>query len=376
VRADGRTGGRAERISAVVKRTEQIADQHHYKIAVIPGDGIGPEVIRAAIPVIRAAAAINGATLDFAFLPWSADHFLATGETLPESGFIHLRDEVDAILLGALGDPRVPDHRHARDIVLGLRQRLDLYVNLRPVVSRRTGGSADRRMVHGIDLAIFRENTEGNYLGRNRVEHEGTADERWISEEVNSVRGVTRIIEAAFEWAATHRRTRVTLCDKSNAIEGQWIWPRIFADVGARYPGIEREHRYVDALAMELVQAPERFDVIVTTNLYGDILSELAAGLVGGLGLVASANLHPGRPGLFEPVHGSAPDIAGTGRANPIAAILAGSLMLDHLGLAQASRAIEGAVTRSLNGSIFTADLGGSASTADMASAILAHLSV
>jgi 3-isopropylmalate dehydrogenase len=344
------------------------------KIAVIPGDGIGPEVIAAAIPIITAAASMSGATLDFEFLPWSADHFLATGETLPESGFIHLRDEVDAILLGALGDPRVPDHRHARDIVLGLRQRLDLFINLRPVVSRRIVGSSDRRMVPGIDLVILRENTEGSYLGRDRLECEGTPEERWISEEVNSVRGVTRIIEAAFEWAALHGRRRISLCDKSNAIEGQRIWPRIFAEVGTRYPALEREHRYVDALAMELVQTPERFDVIVTTNLFGDIVSDLAAGLVGGLGLVASANLHPGRPGLFEPVHGSAPDLAGTGQANPIAAILAGGLMLEDLGLEEGAVRLEQAVKQVLIGEALTPDLGGTATTSEVAAAIETRL--
>ena len=343
---------------------------------MIPGDGIGPEVIHAAIPVISAAAATAGATLEFEFLPWSADHFLATGDTLPEAGFHHLRDDVDAILVGAFGDPRIPDHRHARDILLGLRQRLDLFINFRPIVERRSGGAADRRRGSAVDLAFFRENTEGSYLGRNRVEHRGTSEERWISEEINTVRGVTRIVEAAFEWAAAQGRGRVTLGDKSNAIEAQRIWPRIFAEVGARYPGIEREHRYVDTLAMELVQSPERFDVIVTTNLFGDILSDLGAGLIGGPGLAAGANLRPGKPGLFEPVHGSAPDLTGTGRANPIAAILAGALMLDNLGVIQAGPAIEEAVARSLQGGILTPDLGGGASTEEMAAAILAQLSV
>ncbi len=371
------------------------------KIAVIPGDGIGPEVIGAAVPIIAAAADLASARLDFEFLPWSAEHYLRTGETLPESGLVHLRDDVDAILLGALGDPRVPGHEHARDILLRLRQRLDLYVNFRPVkllapqlaalrggpkgLPRGEGANNRALMPLGrrgaagqettaIDLAIFRENTEGQYVGRDRVEKAATPEELHISEEVNSIRGVTRIIEAAFDWARLHRRTRVTLCDKSNAIAAQRIWPRIFESIGSQYPAIEREHRYVDTLAMELVQDPSRFQVIVTTNLFGDILSELGAGLVGGLGIAASANLHPGRPGLFEPVHGSAPALAGTGKANPIATILAGALMLENLGITEAAGRIETAVERVLNDEVLTPDLGGTATTTMVADSILTLL--
>ncbi|MEP6473751.1 MAG: isocitrate/isopropylmalate family dehydrogenase [Gemmatimonadota bacterium] len=345
---------------------------------MIPGDGIGPEVIAAAIPIIAAATKRTGHHLEFEFLPWSAEHYLRTGETLPEPGFIHLRDDVDGILLGALGDPRVPGHEHARDILLGLRQRLDLYVNLRPLrrwserlTPLRGGRGAGGQKESAIDFVIFRENTEGQYVGRDRVEHAGQPDEAHISEEVNSIRGVSRIIEAAFEWAQLHHRTRLTLCDKSNAIAAQRIWPRIFAEIGSRYPAIEREHRYVDTLAMELVQDPSRFQVIVTTNLYGDILSELATGLVGGPGVAASANLHPGRPGLFEPVHGSAPALAGTGKANPIATILAGALMLEQLGLTEPAGLIEAAVRQTLGSASFTPDLGGTATTAMVAASIL-----
>lgn len=252
---------------------------------------------------------------------------------------------------------------------------MDLYVNFRPA-KERTGRRADGQNNRAIDLAVFRENTEGNYLGRDQVEQAGTSDERWISEEINSRHGVTRIIEAAFKWAAERGRRRVTLVDKSNAIAGQRLWPAIFAEVAARFPSIEREHRYVDAMAMELVQDPVRFDVIVTTNLFGDILSDLAAGLTGGPGLAASANLHPGRPGLFEPVHGSAPELAGTGRANPIATILAGALMFESLGLPAAARAIENAVSAVLAGGILTPDLGGNATTAETADEIRQCLSL
>ena len=257
------------------------------RIAIIGGDGIGPEVVDAALPVIEAAARTEGLTLDTERLPYSADHYLRTGETLPDEAFEHLRDDVDGILLGALGDPRGPGNEHARDILLGLRFRLDLYINFRPTRlfhPKLSPLRADRRTDGGstaIDFVIFRENTEGQYLGKGRSESIGTPDEVHVSEEINTRKGVARIIEAAFAWAAAHGKTRVTMSDKSNAIQFQRIWGRLFQEIGDRYPDIQREHRYVDALALELVREPERFQVIVTTNLYGDILSDLGAGLIG-----------------------------------------------------------------------------------------------
>ncbi|HEY6110296.1 MAG TPA: isocitrate/isopropylmalate family dehydrogenase, partial [Gemmatimonadales bacterium] len=268
---------------------------HH--IAVIAGDGIGPEVIEAAIPVLDRAAAAHGFSLDWERLPYSADHYLATGETLPDKAFTHLRDDVDAIFLGALGDPRIPGNEHARDILLGLRFRLDLYINFRPVqllhpdltplrADRWIGGWADGGVVNPpIDFVIFRENTEGVYLGRGRI-----SGDEYIAEEVNTAKGVDRIIRAAFAWAKDHGKTRVTMSDKSNAVPAHRIWQERFKAVATDYPGIQTEHRFVDALAMEMVREPERFQVIVTNNLYGDILSDLGAGLVGGLGIAASAN--------------------------------------------------------------------------------------
>ncbi|MFI5209710.1 MAG: isocitrate/isopropylmalate dehydrogenase family protein [Gemmatimonadales bacterium] len=352
-----------------------------YRIAVIAGDGIGPEVIAAGFPVIAAAARQADVRLDVEALPYSAEHYLRTGETLPEPAFAHLRDEVDAIFVGALGDPRVPENEHARDILLGLRFRLDLYVNFRPVTllhprltplraDRRTGGPADS----GIDFVIFRENTEGQYQGFGRAEGVGTPDEKQISEEIHSRKGVTRIIEAAFAWAESHGRTRITMSDKSNAVPWQRIWGQVFAEVGARYPGIAQEHRYVDALAMELVREPERFQVIVANNLYGDILSDLGAGLVGGLGVAASANLHPGRAGLFEPVHGSAPPLAGKNVANPMATVLTGALMLEALGHPAAARALESAVRAVVASGPVTPDIGGSGTTTEVARALLSAL--
>ena len=335
-----------------------------HRVAVIAGDGIGPEVIAAAIPVLEAAAGKHGCAIDWERLPYSADHYVKTKETLPDPAFHHLRDDVDAIFLGALGDPRVPGNEHARDILLGLRFRLDLYVNFRPVTLLHPD-LTPLKTTKPIDFVIFRENTEGVYLGRGRE----SADE-YIAEEVNTGKGVERIIRAAFAWAHAHGKTRVTMSDKSNAVAAHKIWQEKFKAVAAEYPKIAAEHRYVDALAMEMVREPERFQVIVTNNLYGDILSDLGAGLVGGLGLAASANLHPGRVGLFEPVHGSAPPLAGKGVANPMAAVLAGALMLEQLGHPEAARDLDRAVRETIAAGVRTADIGGTATTAQVATAI------
>jgi len=339
-----------------------------HRVAVIAGDGIGPEVIDAAIPVIEQAAAAHDASIRWERLPYSADHYLKTGETLPDPAFNHLRDDVDAIFLGAIGDPRVPGNEHARDILLGLRFRLDLYINFRPVQLLHPDLTPLRAAL-GIDFVIFRENTEGVYLGRGRI-----SGEEYIAEEINTAQGVDRIIRAAFEWARTHGKTRVTMSDKSNAVPAHRIWQERFKVIAAEYSGITAEHRFVDALALEMVRDPGRFQVIVTNNLYGDILSDLGAGLVGGLGLAASANLHPGRPGLFEPVHGSAPPLAGKGVANPVAAILTGALMLERLGHEDAARAIERAVQQALAAGVRTQDLGGTTSTSAAAAAVLERL--
>ncbi|MDP3911037.1 MAG: isocitrate/isopropylmalate family dehydrogenase [Gemmatimonadales bacterium] len=341
-----------------------------HRIAVIAGDGIGPEVIEAAIPVLDRAANTHGFSCAWERLPYSADHYLKTGETLPDTAFQHVQNDVDAIFLGALGDPRVPGNEHARDILLGLRFRLDLYINFRPVTLLHPDLTPLRQAVGpsgrpAIDFVIFRENTEGLYLGRGR-----TSGDEYIAEDVNTGTGVERIIRAAFEWARAHGTTRVTMSDKSNAVPAHRIWQEKFQAVAAAYPGIDAEHRYVDALAMELVRDPGRFQVIVTNNLYGDILSDLGAGLVGGLGLAASANLHPGRAGLFEPVHGSAPRIAGKGIANPMAAVLTGALMFEQLGHAEAARDLERAVRETIAAGVRTPDIGGTATTAEAGRAV------
>ena len=343
--------------------------KHDHRIAVIAGDGIGPEVIEAALGPIEKAATKHGFTLDLEPLPYGADHYLATKETLPDGAFRHLRDDVDAILLGAIGDPRVPGNEHARDILLGLRFKLDLYINFRPVALLHPDLTPLRGNGRRIDFVIFRENTEGVYLGRGRI-----SGKEYVAEEINTAPGVERIIRAAFEWARTHGKTRVTMSDKANAVPAHRIWQETFRRVAAEFPGIEAEHRYVDALAMELVREPERFQVIVTNNLYGDILSDLGAGLVGGLGLAASANLHPGRAGLFEPVHGSAPPLAGKGVANPMAAVLTGALMFEQLGHPEAARDLERAVRETLAAGIRTPDIGGTAGTRAVAAAVTARL--
>jgi 3-isopropylmalate dehydrogenase len=352
-------------------------------IAVIGGDGIGPEVVEAAIPAIQRAAAGAGRTLTWERLPYGADHYLKTGETLPDAAFRHLRDDVDAILVGALGDPRVPGNEHARDILLGLRFRLDLYVNFRPCVllhpdlcplrgefaaaDGRAGGPADRRT---IDFVIFRENTEGLYLARGSSKNVGTPAEEHVAEDVHTAPKVERILRAAFAWARAHGRKRVTMADKSNAIPAHRLWQRLFAEVGTQFPEVEREHFYIDALCMQLVKQPDHFDVIVTNNMFGDILSDLGSQLVGGLGVAPSANLHPGRAGLFEPVHGSAPKYAGKGTANPLATLLTGALMLEDLGMPDAALRLTNAVRFTLARGIRTQDLGGTATTGEVAAAV------
>jgi 3-isopropylmalate dehydrogenase len=331
------------------------------RIAAIPGDGIGPEVVDAAMGVLAAAGRRFGFTAEIERLPYSADHFLRTGETLPDAAFRHLRDDVDAIFVGALGDPRVPENEHARDILLGLRMRLDLYVNVRPVSllhprlgALKDGPTGPRR----IDFVIFRENTEGLYIGAGGGMKVGTKDEVQIAEEVHTRKGVER----------------VTMSDKANAVAAHRIWTRVFAEVAGDFPGIEPEHFYVDALAMEFVRQPEHFQVVVTQNLFGDILSDLGSQIVGGLGVSPSANLHPGRAGLFEPVHGSAPPLAGRDVANPFAAILTAAMMLRELSQPDAATALDAAVRAAYEAGVTTPDLGGTQGTRAAAAWIAEHL--
>ncbi len=335
------------------------------RIAVIPGDGIGVDTTAEAVKAIRAVGDVFGRQFDLEMLPWGADYFLQTGITMPPDGYAMLRDQFDAIFIGALGDPRVPDNRHARDILLGTRFELDLYVNHRPVklIDARLCPLKDRTP-DDVNFVVFRENTEGLYVSIGGRFKAGTEDEIAIQEEVNTYKGVHRIIVHAFEFAKANGRRSVCMTDKSNAMtQGHALWQRVFKEVAPQYPGLEARHLYIDALALLLVQHPAQFDVIVTNNLFGDIITDLGAALQGGLGLAASGNLHPGKTSMFEPVHGSAPPLAGRNVANPMGAILSAALMLDHLGLKPEALAVETAVHEAVVAGQGTAEIGGSLGT-------------
>lgn len=349
------------------------------RVAVIPGDGVGPEVIVVARRALEIAGRAVGVGYEFEEFPWGADHYLATGETLPDGAPERLRAGHDAILLGALGDPRLPDNQHARDILLGLRFRLDLYINLRPARLLHPDLCPLREHPDGrqraIDLVVFRENTEGAYVGLGGNFKLGTPDEVAINEDLNTYTGVKRIIRAAFDHAVQRGLPRVTMTDKANALAfAHGLWRRVFAEVAAEFPFVRTEIEYVDALAMKLVRQPEHYSVIVTSNMFGDILSDLSAGLVGGLGLAASASLHPGRIGLFEPVHGSAPDLAGLGTANPMAAVLSAALLAEHTGAPEVASRLEAAVRSALGEGVGTPDVGGLGTTATVGDWICARL--
>ena len=335
------------------------------RIALIPGDGIGAEVTSETARVLAAVADMTGETLDLVDWDLGAQRYLDTGKTITPEEMTELKTQYDAIFLGAMGDPRVPDNAHARDILLGMRFQLDLYINLRPIQLFDAAMSPLKGVrVEDVDMVIFRENTEGVYVGMGGYFKTGTPDEIAIEEDVNTRKGVERIIRAAFEYARAHGRRRVTLSDKANAMpHAGGLYRRVFAEVGAEFDDVARNAVYADALALDMVLHPARYDVIVAPNLFGDILSDLAAALVGGLGLAPSASLHPGRVGLYEPVHGSAPDIAGTDRANPLAAILTAALMLRQLGMAPAADAVERTVRRAVHGRHTTPDLGGELGT-------------
>src|ERR1700686_5140578 len=349
-----------------------------YRIAVIPGDGIGPEVIAQGIRVLQAVTAGSGTDLDFVSYDLGAERYLRTGEILPDSVFSEL-EQVDAIYLGAVGDPRVQNPQYAAGLLLRLRFELDLWVTRRP--SRLLApGLTPLRDAPAIDLVVVRENTEAAYVGIGGQFKRGTADEIAIQEDINTRKGVERIVHYAFELARQRRAAgsqgRLPMVDKSNALyHAHDLWQRVFALERQSASEIEAEHLFVDAAAMQLVKDPSRFDVIVTSNMFGDILSDLASELVGGLGQAPSANINPdNRRGLFEPVHGSAPKHAGKGIANPVGAILAGAMMLRHLGDEAGANQIENAVMSAARDRRTTKDLGGALSTTGAADAVLERL--
>jgi 3-isopropylmalate dehydrogenase len=340
------------------------------KIAVIPGDGIGKEVIPQAIKVIEA----TGAAVDLTCFDWGAERYLRDGTTVPSNGFEMLARDFDAILVGAFGDPRVSSNIHAKEILLGMRFKMDLYANVRPVRLLDASLCPLKGMEpKDVDFVVIRENTEGPYVDRGSITNKGTEDEVAIQEDVNTYKGVRRIIRYAFEYCLNNKkadgrpRTRVLMCDKSNAMTyAGGLWQRVFKQISIEYPQIKAEHMYVDALCAQMVRDPRGFDVIVTNNMFGDIITDLAAGLQGGLGMAASGNIHPGQTSMFEPVHGSAPPLAGKNVANPMGAILTAAMMLRHLGFQEESRKVEAAVLEAVRGKKTTQDIGGSLGTSEI----------
>jgi len=346
------------------------------RIAVIPGDGIGPDVVAEGMKVLSHLNDSMSLGLEFTQFGWNADTYLETGISMPPNAMDDLRVNFDAIYIGAYGDPRVPDMKHAADILLGIRFQLDLYVNYRPVklLNDRLSPLKGKGM-NEIDFVIFRENTEGAYVGMGGNFRRDTPDEIAVQEDISTRRGVERIIRHAFEFAKATGRKSVCMSDKNNVMRfGGDLWLRTFEAVASEYPEIEHFHMFVDALTMQMVRQPEMFEVIVTNNMFGDIVTDLGAALQGGLGVAASGNIHPGRVSMFEPIHGSAPKYAGKDHADPFGAILTAGMMLGYLGFGEAERKIEGAVIKAIADGQTTKDLGGSLGTRAAGDAIVERL--
>jgi tartrate dehydrogenase/decarboxylase/D-malate dehydrogenase len=348
-----------------------------HKIAVIGGDGIGPEVIDQAVRAAEAAAKKHdGAELQWTKLPWSTAYYKKHGRMLPEDGWEQLK-AYEAILFGAVGDPSVPDKITVHELLLPMRRKYDQYVNLRPaylfagvpcpLVGKKPGE---------IDMLVYRENTEGEYAPVGGNLYPGTENQIAVQTGVFTWKGCERILRAAFDAARKRPRKKLTSITKSNAqVYGMGLWDDVFEAVRKEYPDVQSSSLLVDAAAMDFVRKPESFDVVVASNLFGDILTDLSAAVTGSIGLASSANINPTKkfPSMFEPVHGSAPDIAGKGVANPLAAVLSAALMLDHLGLAKSAAAVRSAVSKVLSeGKVKTPDLGGKDTTTQMGDAVVA----
>jgi len=337
------------------------------RIAVIPGDGIGQEVIPQAVRVIEA----SGASVELTHLDWGAERYLIDGMTVPPDAFTMLARDFDAILVGAIGDPRVPSNIHAKEILLGMRFKMDLYANVRPVRLLDAALCPLKNIEpKDVDFVVIRENTEGVYVDVGGCFKQDTPDEVAVQEDVNTRKGVERIIRYAFEYCERHtkqdgtQRQRVLMADKSNVLtNAHGLWQRVFKEVSGEYPQITAQHMYVDALCLQMVRDPRQLDVIVTNNMFGDIITDLAAGLQGGLGMAASGNIHPGRTSMFEPVHGSAPPIAARNVANPFGAILTAAMMLGHLGMTAEAVKIEQTVLEAVREKKTTQDVGGKLGT-------------
>jgi tartrate dehydrogenase/decarboxylase/D-malate dehydrogenase len=349
-----------------------------YRIAVIAGDGIGKEVIPAGMEVLTIAASKGGFKCEFTELPWGCDFYLQTGRMLPEDG-IAQAVKFDAIYLGAIGDPRVPDHISARELILPFRQGLRQYVNLRPMrlLPGIKSPLADRTAAD-IDMICVRENSEGEYCGAGGRLHAGTPDELAEQTGIFTRRGIDRIARYAFTLARSRPRKLVASATKSNALHHVMVlWDEVVADVAKDFPDVALKKYHVDALAARMVTHPQTLDVIVASNLFGDILTDIGSAISGSLGVAPGGNINPDRttPSMFEPIHGSAPDIAGKGIANPIAAIWAGAMMLEHLGEPAAYANILSAIERVIGDErVKTPDLGGTATTADMTKAVTSAL--
>jgi tartrate dehydrogenase/decarboxylase/D-malate dehydrogenase len=346
-----------------------------YRVAVIAGDGVGLEVVPVGMRVLEHAARAHGQfVLEWEEFPWGSDFYLKTGRMMPEDGLSILR-QFDAIYLGAVGSPRVPDHVTLWGLLLPIRQRFNQYVNVRPIklLAGVTSPLGDRGP-GDIDMVCVRENSEGEYSGVGGRVHVGFDHEVALQTDVFTRKGVEQVARYAFELARKRRR-RLASVTKSNASPYSFVfWDEVVEKVAAEYPDVDVTRVLVDAAAARMITSPADFDVLVTSNLFADILTDVGAAIQGGMGLAASANINPdgGYPGMFEPVHGSALDIAGTGTANPIGSVWAGALMLDELGEPAAGRAVMDAVAAVLaRGEVRTPDLGGSAGTNDVGDALV-----
>ena len=347
-----------------------------HRIALIPGDGIGAEVLPPATAVLNRIGARHGITFAYDEFDWSCERYLNEGAMMPEDGLDRIRHH-DAILLGAVGWPGVPDHVSLWGLLIPIRRQFDQYVNLRPIKVMPGVPSPVRTAEPGMEFVVVRENVEGEYSEVGGRFRRGFPDELAVQEAVFTRPGVTRILDYAFELAKT-RKNVVTSATKSNGIVHTMpFWDELVAEVGERHAGVSWHQEHIDALVAKVVLDPSRYDVIVGSNLFGDILSDLAAAVAGSIGIAPAANLNPSRefPSMFEPVHGSAPDIAGKGVANPLGAIWSAAMMLDHLGHPEAGDEVVAAMEDVLGNTLVrTADLGGTATTATFTKALLERL--
>lgn len=345
----------------------------HLKINLIPGDGIGVDVVKEGCRVLEAIARKHGGlSFEFNPLPWSCRYYLETGKMMPDDGLKILAD-CDAVLLGAVGFPGVPDHISLRELLLPIRTGFDQYVNLRPV--KLLPGLVSPIKNDKIDFVVIRENSEGEYCGQGEIRNSGSAEETVIQNAVFTRKGTARIIRYAFDYAEKRGKNKVMSATKSNALNYSMVfWDRIFSEVRAEFPGIESAQMHIDALAGYFILHPDRLQVVVASNLFGDILTDLGSAMLGSIGISPSANINPeGKyPSMFEPIHGSAPDIAGKGIANPTGTLWAVAMMLEHLNLREESAMLMTALEKVLKaGMVRTPDIGGKSTTTEMTDAVI-----